>query len=437
MERVEEFWAVCGRRAGKTRAAATLAVYLAALVDHSANLVVGERGLVLLVAENKEQAGIVFNYIAGIFDSVPLLSALVMNRTADTLALSNGVDLEVRAASFKGLRGVTAIAIIADELAFFASEGGNTDSEILAAVRPSLSTTSGLLVGVSSPYGKRGSVGKLTSETSAREVIRASWSRQARRGTSTQACRRGSLTGRWSVIRQRRAASTSGYFGTIFPAADLALIEAAVDRGVTVRPPRPGVFYSSFCDPSGGAKDLFTAAIAHSEGGNNGVVVLDCLLEIKAPFNPDTAVLRVAAMLKSYGLTKTVSDKYAAAWPVAAFARNGIALQHSERDRSQIYLNALPFFTTGRVRLLDDQRLVTQFAGLERTTSPIGKDRIDHGRNGQDDSCNAAAGALVLAATQAAPFTVTPEFLARAAAMVPTRRNFGSSRGGCQMRNWN
>jgi hypothetical protein len=32
---------------------------------------------------------------------------------------------------------------------------------------------------------------------------------------------------------------------------------------------------------------------------------------------------------------------------------------------------------------------------LERRTSPIGKDRVDHGPGGHDDLCNSAAGALV------------------------------------------
>jgi hypothetical protein len=57
-------------------------------------------------------------------------------------------------------------------------------------------------------------------------------------------------------------------------------------------------------------------------------------------------------------------------------------------------------FTAGRARFLDNTRLVSQFAGLERRTSPIGKDRVDHGLSGHDDLCNAAAGAMVFAAAQ-------------------------------------
>jgi hypothetical protein len=59
------------------------------------------------------------------------------------------------------------------------------------------------------------------------------------------------------------------------------MVEAAVDHGVTVRPRARGVCYRSGCDPSGGARDSFTLAIAHDE---DGVAILDCLHEIKPPF---------------------------------------------------------------------------------------------------------------------------------------------------------
>jgi hypothetical protein len=176
--------------------------------------------------------------------------------------------------------------------------------------------------------------------------------------------------------------------------ASRELIDDAVDPGVTVRPPQPGVRYVSFCDASGGVKDSYTAAIAH---GEEGAAVLVCLVEIRPPFNPDTATAQIAEVLKSYGCRSTEGDRYAAQWVVQAFNKCGINYKHSERDRSAIYLDALPLFTTGRAKLLDNKRLINQFAGLERRTSSMGKDRVDHGPSGADDACNSAAGAMVLA----------------------------------------
>ena len=121
-----------------------------------------------------------------------------------------------------------------------------------------------------------------------------------------------------------------------------------------------GTRYRSGCDPSGGARDRL--AICHDEAN---VAVLDCVVEIKAPFNPALATKEMADVLKSYGLSDTIGDRYAAEWVVDAFAKHGIKYENSERDRSAVYLDALPMFTSGRVRLLDNRRLVSQFAALE------------------------------------------------------------------------
>ena len=64
-ERLEELWAVVGRRGGKSRAIAVLCVFIAVFVDHSSVLVVGERPVVLCLAPSQKQAGVVFGYVGG------------------------------------------------------------------------------------------------------------------------------------------------------------------------------------------------------------------------------------------------------------------------------------------------------------------------------------------------------------------------------------
>jgi hypothetical protein len=422
LERVDELWGVVGRRSGKSRAAATLATYLAALVDHSANLSVGERGLVLFIAENQKQAGVVFRYVAGIFDAMQLLAELVVNRTADTISLSNGIDLEIRAASFRGLRGPTCVAVVADEAAFFGVEGAvNADTEILNAVRPALATTGGPLIVISSPYAKRGEVWNTFKRhygaSGDPRILVAQGESRSFNPTLPQA-----VIDR--AIERDSAAASSEYLGQfrndVGGWADLALIEAAVDRGVMVRPPVRGIYYRSFCDASGGVRDSFTAAIAHAE---DRVAILDCLVEIRAPFNPDAATAQISNVLKAYRCYSTVGDRYGGAWISLAFRKCGVRYDPSERDRSSIYLDALPLFTTGRARLLDNKRLVAQFAALERKTSPIGRDRVDHGLHGADDCCNAAAGAMVLAVSRQ-PMIISEAVLAKARLPSPARPMF-------------
>jgi hypothetical protein len=115
-------------------------------------------------------------------------------------------------------------------------------------------------------------------------------------------------------------------------------------------------------------------------------------------FNPQQATADIATTLRSYGIYEVVGDRYAASWTTAAFAGVGMTYRHSEDDRSTIYSNALPLFSAGRVRLIDSKRLINQLAALERRTSPIGRDRIDHPDRGHDDSANAVCGSLALAA---------------------------------------
>ncbi len=52
---------------------------------------------------------------------------------------------------------------------------------------------------------------------------------------------------------------------------------------------------------------------------------------------------------------------------------------------------------SGRVLLLDIPRLEAQLIALERRTTRVGRDLVDHPPGGHDDVANAAAGALVTA----------------------------------------
>src|SRR5580700_6300416 len=100
------------RRGGKSRAIGALCVFVAVFVDHSSVLVPGERPVVLCLAPTAKQAGVVYGYICAIFESSPLLAKLVTNKTAEILSLTNGIEIEVRPASFRGVRGLTCVAVV-------------------------------------------------------------------------------------------------------------------------------------------------------------------------------------------------------------------------------------------------------------------------------------------------------------------------------------
>jgi hypothetical protein len=146
-----------------------------------------------------------------------------------------------------------------------------------------------------------------------------------------------------------------------------------------------------------------TAAVCHMEGD---VAVLDALYEKRAPFNPSDAVGEIAALLRSYGISELCGDRYAAAWCTEGFARAGITYMPSERDKSQCFLDCQPLFTSGRIRLLDNERLTHQFVSLERRATRVGRDIVSHPdhRNAHDDLANSVSIAATLTAGREQPF---------------------------------
>ena len=393
---VRESWFQIGRRGGKDSAASGVTAHGAAMFDQQHRLRPGERALCLCLASDRDQARIIHSYVRSFFDEIPALKAMVRRETATTLELNNGIDLVIGTNNFRAVRGRPIWRVVLDECAFYRSEeSASPDIELYRALMPGLATRPGsMLIGISSPYRKAGLLHQKFRDHFGRDDDNVLFVRAPSLVMNptldpaivAEALENDPVAARAEWLAEPRD-DISSY-------VDVALIEAAVDRGMMVRPPRAGVAYASFCDPSGGSRDSFTMAVAHAEGNS---VTLDCLVEIKPPFNPTEAVAHIADALRSYQLHRTTGDKYAAGWVIEAFTRCGIRYEHSERDRSALYLDALPLFTAGRARLLDSKRLVTQFASLERRTSPIGKDRVDHGPGGHDDLCNSAGGAMVLA----------------------------------------
>ena len=134
---VEELWIIAGRRSGKSLGISVLAAYLSACVDWRDNLARGERGTLPILAASTTQANTVFNYMRGIFTEIPRFSCLVQSLggrhsgvTSDTIALRNRIDVQVRPASFRTIRGITSIAAICEEVAIWQSdESRNPDRE--------------------------------------------------------------------------------------------------------------------------------------------------------------------------------------------------------------------------------------------------------------------------------------------------------------------
>ena len=154
-----EAWLVVGRRGGKSLILALVAVYLAIFRDWSAYLQPGETGFIKILAVDRKQALVIMRYARALIVEVKLLRSLLANDDRWTLELTTGLAIEVQTASFRSTRGFTLIGALCDEIAFWRSDetSANPDAEILAALRPAMSTIPGaMLLCASSPYARRG-----------------------------------------------------------------------------------------------------------------------------------------------------------------------------------------------------------------------------------------------------------------------------------------
>jgi hypothetical protein len=81
----------------------------------------------------------------------------VSGATRSEIRLKNGIVIAVHPNSFRSVRGRTLVACIFDEVAYWRDDTTSTpDNETYGAVFPSLLTTNGMLVTISSPYRRTG-----------------------------------------------------------------------------------------------------------------------------------------------------------------------------------------------------------------------------------------------------------------------------------------
>jgi phage terminase large subunit-like protein len=149
----DELWLVIGRRGGKSFIAALLAVFEAVFNNHKDKLAAGEVATIAVIASDRKQARTVLRYIKGLLQN-PLLEPLVLKESPESIELTNRCSIEIMTASHRASRGYTLACVIADEIAFWLSEGANPDADIIRAIRPSLATLNGKLIALSSPYAR-------------------------------------------------------------------------------------------------------------------------------------------------------------------------------------------------------------------------------------------------------------------------------------------
>jgi hypothetical protein len=427
--RVKELWVIAGRRSGKDSVASLIAAYTAVFNDYQSRLRGGEKASVICLAVDRQQARIVHRYTRAYFEQ-PLLAPLVVNDNEETLELDNGCEVIISTNSFRSIRGKTFAAAIFDEVSYWRDDEvrfANPAQQVYESVVPGFATLydTAMLVGITSPFMRSGLAYEKWERHWARnddDILVVGGPTTAFNPTVPQPIIDAALARDEAAARSEWLGEWRDLESAFLPTE---VILAAVDDGVITRMPEPHCHYQGFVDAAGGAgSDSFTCAITHRQ---DGTAVLDAVLERTPPFSPSEAVGAIAALCKAYRIKRISGDRYAGEWPAEAFSRHGITYEPATHTRSEIYVDTIPLFTSGRVRILDNKKLVDQFAGLRRRVQPGGKETIDHLAQAHDDLSNAAAGALVACLTKKGPMIIAPEVIAKSAMI--GRRGYGLALG--------
>ena len=390
---VRELWAVAGRRSGKTRMAAAISVHIGAIEQH--RLAPGEVAYVLLLSASRSQARVAFDYVCGFLDASPILRQQILGITSEEVRLKDNVVIAVHAGSYRTIRGRTLLAVVADETSFWRDEtSAQPDVEVFRACAPALAASGGIWIGISTGYRKIGLLYQKWRDHFGHDgddvlVV------QGPSSLFNSSLDLGMIERATAADPEAAESEWGGGFrGDINSFLSDDVIERAIDHARPLELPPRNLRYTAFADPSGGRHDAFTLCIGHKEGES---FVADVVRGTRAPFDPVEVTRSYATLLKDYRLSKAFGDGYSAEWAVSAFKDCGIRYERADKNKSALYLEALPLFMRGAIRIPDLPVLTRELRLLERQTHRSGRDTVDHGRHGMDDFVNALCGCAAYA----------------------------------------
>jgi hypothetical protein len=388
-----------GRRAGKSMMADVLVLADAVLRDHLRQyLRPGEPRIAGIVCPRLDQAMTHIASIASMVEQSPRLRRLLIGRTTEELAFSNGSVVKAFPCSARGLRGGAWSCAVLDELGHFIStEDGNAAGDaVLDAVAPSLAQfgEEGWLIAISTPRWRQGAFHALCERAesgrfpyihslhaSTREMnpaISIRWLEQKRTEDPDLFARE--FEARWID-------GASSYL----PSAEVV---AAVRHGINRLAPVPDIRYVGSLDP-GHQHDAFAMAVAHLEP-EYGRVICDGVWSWHRAGH-EASLDAVAEVAKAYGIVKVTSDQHAPVPIREGLAKRGLQMDYRPWDnamKADAFSAVKIRLNTSALELPDDQPLISELCSLEARPTPSGLTRIAAAGSGSDDLATALAAAV-------------------------------------------
>ena len=416
-------------RSGKdSRIGAPFACYQAVFGGHEKHLGRGERGVIGIWCQDQAAADLTHDYVRAYLEGSPVCAALIEEIRSGEIVLGNRITVRSFPCTRSAPRNWSFCAAVVNEPAFFPLEGqADSDVEIMAAIRRgTIAFPAARILKMSSPWLKAG----VMWDDHERSFGRDDLDLLALRGTSAF-LNPAIDAGRLAQAQRRDPERFSREFEAVFSDDSSAwlpgqAISDAIAHGRFELPPQPDVPYVGAVDTCGGVagedRDKFTFRIVHAVGQGAEQRIVDDVARgwgatRTVALNLEHVVEEIAALCRAYNITVLYGDKYASSWVTEAMARAGLAYRNPDLDRSGIYLQAAPWFSQGRVRLLDHEPTVKELRALQRKLKSGGREVVDHPQAGghHDDFANVCCLGIV----QAAALAAVPDFSTLEVALLP------------------
>ena len=310
-----------GRRAGKSRRAAGLAIYEGIFGGHEKCLAPGETAVIPVISASKRQTQVVKNYALRMMKDSPALRPHIVNDTSEQIELANGISIMCLPCSSKNIRSFAFPAAVLDEVGFWRYEGyADADKDVLSAVRPAMiQFRRPKLLMISTPWIRAGELWRYYNQPRKEMMI---W--QSPTWEMNPLISRADLDDEFI----EDPVGSNREYGALFTSAISAIfspdhVERAMERGYTQLKPAYGARYFGAIDPAF-TSDSFALVIGHIEYGR---VIIDHVVEWKPPVDLEVVTGELAKFCQLYGIRKLWSDQYAAEPLKQVFRRGGVNIE--------------------------------------------------------------------------------------------------------------
>ena len=373
-----------GRRGGKSRTAGYIAVKECITGGHEKYLAPGETGTFLIIAQNKRNATIIFNYCKHLLTTSVLLKGYLRgDPVGEVIRLQvNGKPLEIRiqTADKASVRGWTVIGFIGDEVASWQYEGINVDKQVFDAIEPGATTMpDAKFIFVTTPWIKQGMVW---------EIFKACWGKTDAdwwvfRGATEEM--HNHLTPKALAKMQKIKKSDPEKYAREYMAEFTdpihgwlggAIIDMAVSKGVRERKYDPKFQYVAAMDPAF-VHDAYTFTITHKNEHD------ECLQDHVSVWKAESkriaidavsVIRQVAEMCKKYHVNTLYTDQGSSEVLMQFFDRSK-AWQGIRTRIERIYVTAPEkreefntlknLILNGKMRLLDHEQTLFELKNIE------------------------------------------------------------------------